>query len=356
MERRVTILPELVKSRYGNVEISGVTYPVVYDMSEILSGGTGGNSKLTDLSIPIFLKNDYRDLGFYNDFDGYMLQESVVNNFVYSSTTAEPFKVILTNTSDVDFKKYLRLSPYIVDWGDGNTDTFQLNDDTFTPLTHQYPSTNGNYTITVTQQNPWGVTEVKKKVKLPYDIAYVPNTEGTATFTPNQGSWSGIPLNMNYINSYDENGSQNLTSGVNVVSGRTQSRITELRRYGSNPYPIGQPMYKFGEVYGVINSVSNEYTGYTIDNVDYYDYRDGSSVFVFHSSGLTAENTKTTKLVKDERLKGFSEQPEIQSNVFIERDKTSGFESLMRLGEIDNMGDLEKYGYKYFKLNKDGVR
>jgi serine protease inhibitor ecotin len=27
-------------------------------------------------------------------------------------------------------------------------------------------------------------------------------------------------------------------------------------------------------------------------------------------------------------------------------------ENVMRLGEVDNMGDLEKYGYKYFTIEK----
>ena len=43
--------------------------------------------------------------------------------------------------------------------------------------------------------------------------------------------------------------------------------------------------------------------------------------------------------------------PEIQNGVFIERGKYSAFEGLQRLGEVDNIGDLERYGYNYFKIN-----
>jgi hypothetical protein len=43
--------------------------------------------------------------------------------------------------------------------------------------------------------------------------------------------------------------------------------------------------------------------------------------------------------------------PEIQSGVYIERGKYSGFEPLQRLGEVDNFGDLKRYGYGYFKIN-----
>ena len=44
------------------------------------------------------------------------------------------------------------------------------------------------------------------------------------------------------------------------------------------------------------------------------------------------------------------EQPQIQSNVFIERGKSSGLESLRRIGEVDSIRDLERYGYKYFNI------
>jgi hypothetical protein len=43
--------------------------------------------------------------------------------------------------------------------------------------------------------------------------------------------------------------------------------------------------------------------------------------------------------------------PEINSNVYIERGKFSAYEPLQRLGEVDNIGDLVRYGYGYYKIN-----
>jgi hypothetical protein len=45
------------------------------------------------------------------------------------------------------------------------------------------------------------------------------------------------------------------------------------------------------------------------------------------------------------------DEPQVASDVFVERGKQSGLESIMRLGEIDNVGDLEKYGYGFFTIN-----
>ena len=45
--------------------LTGVTY-AYSSLTEILSGGTNGDSLLTDLSIPIFLSENYVDIGFYS--------------------------------------------------------------------------------------------------------------------------------------------------------------------------------------------------------------------------------------------------------------------------------------------------
>ena len=46
------------------------------------------------------------------------------------------------------------------------------------------------------------------------------------------------------------------------------------------------------------------------------------------------------------------EQPEIQSNVFIERGKYSGLENFRRIGEVNNTGGLETYGYGFFDVKR----
>jgi hypothetical protein len=55
-------------------------------------------------------------------------------------------------------------------------------------------------------------------------------------------------------------------------------------------------------------------------------------------------------IVKNELLLGIIDEAEVQSNIFIERGKNSALERIERLGEVDNIGDLEKYGYKFFNI------
>jgi len=57
-----------------------------------------------------------------------------------------------------------------------------------------------------------------------------------------------------------------------------------------------------------------------------------------------------TAITKNEVLLNVIDEAEVQSDVFIERGKQSGLESILRLGEVDNVGDLLKYGYGFFNV------
>jgi hypothetical protein len=55
-------------------------------------------------------------------------------------------------------------------------------------------------------------------------------------------------------------------------------------------------------------------------------------------------------MTKQEVLMGVIDQPQIQTNVYIERGKNSAYERVQRLGEVDNLGDMENYGYGFFNV------
>jgi hypothetical protein len=91
---------------------------------------------------------------------------------------------------------------------------------------------------------------------------------------------------------------------------------------------------------------------YTIDGVDYYDYDDGSSIYIVESSGLTQDWLVSSGLTKDEALLNVIDQLQVFSNVYIERGKNSALETIHRLGEVSTIGGLVSYGYKFFNVNK----
>jgi hypothetical protein len=38
------------------------------------------------------------------------------------------------------------------------------------------------------------------------------------------------------------------------------------------------------------------------------------------------------------------------TNLYVERGKNSAYEQIQRLGEVDNLGDLINYGYRFFNV------
>ena len=350
------ISPGVLKDDILEKTFSGNTFGVYSAMTEILSGGTGGSSLLTGLTIPITFTQTYNDLGYFTPFDGYILQKDVVNNFIYSGSSSNPYEVSVYNTSEKDYKKFLKLADYVIDWGDGSS-VQSINETSPNKISHNYTFASG-FTITLTQTNPWGTTTIKKTVQVPITGATIPNPEGNITFTPQGGSWSGTPLNYNFI--FDGDAENNIQSQISsnsvsvpfVVSGYTVSKISSLASYGNVKYATNVPIIKDSKVFGIIDEMTNEYTAYTINGVSYYDYPGGTTIYFQESSGITENDISVSAITKQEVLLDMVSSPEIQSEVFIERGKNSAFEGLERLGEVDNIGDLARYGYGFYKINE----
>ena len=341
------------------IKITGSTY-VYSSMTNILSGGTYNsgttqhNSLLTGLTIPILLTETVNDIGYYSIFDGMVLQQDVMLNFIFTGTSNI---CSFYNTSDTEFKKYLEFTNYYVDWGDGQ---FQTLNPTLSVFTHSYPMS-GEYIITLTGVSPWGTNKIRKTVHVPFTGTTITNPKGTAHFTPAGGNWSATSFSYDYIFSGDSNCGATANdirlfyTGNTIpflITGYTQSTLRDLRQYGTIPYKPGVTVTGNTGAVGVYSGVSKDglYTAYTINDIDYYDYSDGTTLFAVFSSGLTYDNVVCLPIVKNELLLGIIDEAEVQSNIFIERGRNSALERIERLGEVDNIGDLVKYGYKFFNV------
>ena len=89
----IKISPESLKSDVFQKTYSGNTFGVYSAMTAVLSGGTGGSSLLTGLTIPIVFKQAFDDMGFYSGFDGFILQKDVVSNFSVSGDSTNQYNI-----------------------------------------------------------------------------------------------------------------------------------------------------------------------------------------------------------------------------------------------------------------------
>ena len=363
---KIIISPENILGDLFRVNLSGQTVGAGYTgqtvgvysaMTQVLSAGPNGSSLLTGLTIPILIRQTAIDVGYYSPFDGAVLQKDVVANFIFSSTTQNPYTVNIYNTSS-EFQKFLELSSYKVDWGDGSPKQTITG---YTPntISHLYPTTNKQYQITLEQRNPWGTTLVTKTITTPYTNIVPNNPNGEAFFIPAGGNWVNTPVSYDYIFSGDAVNEVAPQTSINyvtipyTVSGITKSSITDLALYGPVKYQLGTPVIKNGQIWGMITDIKDGlFTAYTINNVNYYDYIDGTTIFFEQSSGFTENNLTAEPITKDEVLLKVIAQPQIQTNIFIERGKNSAFERIQRLGEVDNLGDMINYGYGFFNVEK----
>lgn len=359
------ISPENVRGDLATVNYRGNSVGVYSAMTKVVSSGPGGSSLLKNVSVPILLTQSAVDCGYYSPFDGAVLQKDVVANFLFSATTGSPMTYYVYNTSD-QFQKFLELSAYRVDWGD-NTPKQTIT--TYAPnsINHTYPAppigTSKDYKITLEQINPWGVTTVTKTVTVPYKLATIYNPQGQCFFAPSFGNWLGTPVSYDYIFSGDaENNVQAQVSSDYItvpftVSGVTKSRITELKPYGNLTLAqrINLPIINNGVLWGSITNAGPSFTAYTIQDTNYIDYSDGLTIFYQPSSGLTSDNLTEVPITKNETLLKVMDQPQIQTNVYIERGKNSAYERIQRLGEVDNLGDMINYGYGFFNVIKKGT-
>lgn len=341
---KLKISPENVLSDLVNIEYDNVVFGVYSGMSNIISGSTDGSSHLTGLTIPLLITETINDLGYYSVFDGNINQKDSICNFIFSSTTENPYTYYVYNTSD-DYFKFLSDSNYFIDWGDDSPiETLSGG-----ISSHVYPNEDRVYNVTLTQENDWGANIISKKISIPYNNVNINNNIGSNIFISNVGSWADSPSEQDYIFDYDYNSDRIIYNNEIFVSAITKSRLTELSNYGINKYIVGAPIIKYGEIFGVIDDIGDGYTGYTIQDVKYFDYEE-HTISIHKYSGITDFDVVNERITKDEFLIGIVEQPQIQTDLFVERGKVSPYENIMRIGEINNINDLEKYGYGFFKI------
>lgn len=303
---------------------------------KILKSSTG----LT-FNLPIYLESTVDELGGMVGFDGDIEQVEQLCNFSYTQTGST---IQVYNTVNPDKLRKIIEQTYTINWGDGNVSGLTVNQgivNTSLPtISHTYGSSS-EYTISITLDSPWTIQKLSKIVTIPKNIT-VSNPLGTFTGVTIPSYTNLTGQTQNYLNDLDyTTGHTGNTTFTYLSIGR--SRISELKKYGENIYV------------GVTTGTTSEglhYSGYTIDGLNYRDFQNGYTMITGATSGYTKEEVFNRVLTRNEHFLGFIEEPTIYSDVFVERGKQGVMEKNLRLGEIDNMGELDVYGNGYFTVKK----
>ena len=305
-------------------------------------GSTWMSTSLTGVSenynLPIFLESSADEMGVMVPFDGDIEQVEQFCNFTYKGNGNV---ITVYNTTNTNKLKDLVNAIFRISWGDGTSNTLAMPTvyDTNLPYVSHTYSSSGVKTIEVTVDSPWRVNKVKKQVEVPFTSSYgIPTDLGTLSFT--------VPYSVPLITGRTQNYLQDFTT----LTGQTEntdiyfmaigkSRIDEVRKYGSvNAYS------------GL--TITPNYTGYSINSLYYMDYEGGYT----HITGTTAsyqnEEVYQGMVTRNEHLLGFIDEPQIFSDIFVERGKQGIMERNLRLGEMDSVGEISVYGSGYFNVKK----
>jgi len=166
------------------------------------------------------------------------------------------------------------------------------------------------------------------------------------------------------------------TTNNKLVTGRTESHLTDVRTYSSkSPYQVGFNVnsetyidFKGNTINGVdrVTSISDPITYVfgtdkddpNIGNTNQKSgllYQDYSATNLTHISyigqGWNETNISLSALTKiNDYTFGITSVPVVNSDVFIDRGITNVFEPHLKLSEVTNLGELERYGNGYFNL------
>lgn len=292
-------------------------------------------------NIPLFLEATSDEMGVMVGFDGYIEQIEQIVNFSYIQ-----FGNTITVYSTVNPDKLRKIvnQTYTIDWGDGSTSPIGINSNlpgsTFPYTSHTYinPSI---YTISITLNSPWSSQKLSKFVTVPMNTR-VENPLGTFTgiTIPAYSNLTG--QTQDYLNDLDYTNNTGFTLSGFTYLAIGKSKISELKLYGSTNYS--------GVTIGT-DELGN-YSAYTIDNFYYKDYPNGYTMITGTTSGYTKEEVFNKLITRNEHFLGFVDEPEIYSDIFVERGKQNVMENNLRLGDVDSIGELEIYQNEFFQIKK----
>jgi len=105
-----------------------------------------------------------------------------------------------------------------------------------------------------------------------------------------------------------------------------------------------------GQTTGILY-VDNPIDGVSINET--LDWEEMTTRVEFMSEGWNSTNISIDPTIQEEYLLGIISEPEVNSDVFIDRGVASVLDQHLRLSEIENLAHLTKYGNGFYNINKE---
>jgi len=271
-----------------NVTLSGNTYTDSFNQTQsVISVGNASISPVNitpntfgcecqnplgeQLSkIPIFISQDFNDIGHYSVWDGNISQQEIFANFIFSGVSSGGMDVLVTNTTDFGYYETFQKSPYTIDWGVLGMSTQVLYYPSLTTQSLHTYTTPGQYTITITQDSPWGPLSTSKVITVPLETYAVMAGSVISPTNPTLQMDQASPLlgPMTYDIFGNPSGFQGGSTGYfNDYPNMPLDSGTHINQYSGMTFGAGsqggQPCFT---VSGITDSILGNFQTYTNSN------------------------------------------------------------------------------------------
>lgn len=165
-------------------------------------------------------------------------------------------------------------------------------------------------------------------------------------------------------------GTIDYTELTDFITGQTTSKLSFIwKSFAANDYAIGKTVTIRGtDIKAVVTSDDTDYKAYRMYLVNDYNPQSASDEYEYPSIWYEEKKGVTTYKYKVPKATGYSndtafilqywgiiDEPNLDTNLFINRGVNNVFESFKRLKTVTNIQELEKTGFGFFKLYSGGI-
>jgi len=316
--------------------------------------------KDTELNIVIPLTNTAKSVGLMSSADVNENDDIYVINDAVSANISGDTLTVYFNVGDYPFLKDDVVIN--IDWGDGFIDNYNesISQNNFI---FQYNKTyllGGEKTIVLRVEFDWGSFSIVKKVMVNNDVSgdntncyddIIMLTKRNVYFLVEVNKPQVIndiaKLNLNNgVYSKDIVVTTDTTDCSDVLCVRDHLIVNELTgAYDSN-------VVDGDTIYSIVIQGLPHYFNQTQNKLFLeLDYNLLNNLGIYNDYTLQINNVKQQIHFQEPQFFGIDFPVDIQSQVFIERDKASPLETIYKLSEVNNILELERNGNGYFKIN-----
>ena len=166
---------------------------------------------------------------------------------------------------------------------------------------------------------------------------------------------------LSQLKSYDENEQYKINFNLNRETykdyqGQTLIGVDRVTKISGNTVTYTLNAVRDSKIGTTGQTTGILYVDNPVDGVDIPIELDGEitqTKVQYNSEGWNETNSSIEAQIQEEYLLGVISEPEVESDVFIDRSTFSVLDKHLRLSEVESLDHLTRYGNGFYNINRD---